>query len=358
MSALTVSDLTLDDLRAMIGGRADLIAALNREAVKDKSYQDFPMGQEALAYLRAKRRRLTEISYSNYEGFLSRLAKYFTDLELADFEMPIGATRMEEFLDDQWGNRAAGTYNVAHAIYSDFFKWQVRRGRMNSNPMLVIERARKRTPHREVFSNDQRRGIIASAESRRDRLALMLLLDYALRKGGLRNVQIKHFDYQRKQLTVFTKGGKVMTIPIPDPAFWTELEHYILETEARPSDYLMCLIKPVPYGTPDKDGKRPVRLLRFPEKQMGAGTTHRWWYHRLEDAGIVATGETSGEKMHKARHTAGQRVLENTGDLKLTQKLLGHASIQTTGDIYVDYDMDAFAARLARALSEDNEDIS
>jgi site-specific recombinase XerC len=44
--------------------------------------------------------------------------------------------------------------------------------------------------------------------------------------------------------------------------------------------------------------------------------------------------------MHKARHTAGQRVLDSTGNLKAVHKLLGHASIQTTGDIYADWDMD------------------
>ncbi len=43
--------------------------------------------------------------------------------------------------------------------------------------------------------------------------------------------------------------------------------------------------------------------------------------------------------MHKARHTAGQRVLDVTGNLKAVQKLLGHESIQTTGDIYTDSDM-------------------
>jgi site-specific recombinase XerC len=34
--------------------------------------------------------------------------------------------------------------------------------------------------------------------------------------------------------------------------------------------------------------------------------------------------------MHKARHTAGQRVLDHTGNLVAVKKLLGHASIQTT----------------------------
>ena len=30
--------------------------------------------------------------------------------------------------------------------------------------------------------------------------------------------------------------------------------------------------------------------------------------------------------MHKARHTAGQRALDATGNLKAVQKLLGHES--------------------------------
>jgi hypothetical protein len=55
--------------------------------------------------------------------------------------------------------------------------------------------------------------------------------------------------------------------------------------------------------------------------------------------------------MHKARHTAGQRVLDKTGNLKAVQKLLGHSSIQTTGDIYADWDIDQLAATMAEVLA-------
>ena len=34
--------------------------------------------------------------------------------------------------------------------------------------------------------------------------------------------------------------------------------------------------------------------------------------------------------MHKARHTAGQRLLDATGNLKAVQKLLGHQDLRTT----------------------------
>lgn len=349
-------DLTLDDLRRMIGHRVDLIQALSNEAMKDKSYQDFPMGQEVAAYLRSKHKRLTDTSYRSYESCLDKLARHFPYLELKDFEPPIGTQRIEEFLDDRWGSgHAPGTYNVNHAIVSDFFRWQVRHGRMNGTPMTAVDKARKRDVHREVFSNDNRRAIIAAQPSLQDRLALRLMFDYALRKGALRKVQYKHFDHQRRRLTIFTKGAKVRDIPIPDPAFWHDLERHILDIEAAPHHYLACLIKAVPFGAPDEHGKRRVRELRFPERPMGEGTTHRWWYKRLETAGIVAEGVQSGEKMHKARHTAGQRLLDATGDLKLVQKLLGHKSIQTTGDIYVDYDIDQWAAKMAEAYRDEDK---
>ena len=47
-----------------------------RDALKDKSYQEFPIGQDAAAYLRAKRKRLTESSYRDYEGCLDKLAEF------------------------------------------------------------------------------------------------------------------------------------------------------------------------------------------------------------------------------------------------------------------------------------------
>lgn len=47
-------------------------------------------------------------------------------------------------------------------------------------------------------------------------------------------------------------------------------------------------------------------------------------------------GVLEDRKASDARHTAGQRVPDVTGNLKAVQKLLGHESIQTTGDIYTD----------------------
>ncbi len=74
---------------------------------------------------------------------------------------------------------------------------------------------------------------------------------------------------------------------------------------------------------------------------------------RVEQAGVVAAGVTSGERMHKARHTAGQRLLDKTGNLKAVQKLMGHASISTTGDVYTDWDVEQLAESLLETVSDD-----
>lgn len=160
-----------------------------REAVRDKSYQLYPMGMEAAAYLRMKRKRLTKGSYRKYESCLDKLARFFPDLELKDFEPPVGTQRLEEFMDVHWG------------------------------------------------------------------------------------------------------------------------------------------------------------------PEVAQPRTYDWWYGCLARAGVVAEGVTKGERMHKARHTAGQRVLDATGNLKAVQKLLGHASMLTTADVYLDWDVEQLAQTLAEMLT-------
>jgi integrase/recombinase XerC len=303
--------------------------------MKDKGYELTSVGRQVCAYLCAKRKRLTDESYRDYRSVLVKFSGYFADLQFEEFEAPLGVGRVEEFLDYEWGSSAGRTYNKALSIVRGFFRWHIAREGLRRDPTLLIERAKSCEVYRTTFSKSQRSAIVAAASQVRDRIALRLLLDCGLRKGSLRVVQMDHFDHERRRLIIFSKGQKVRELPIPFACFWTDVERYILESEAQPDDYLMarCIGR---YGKVD------------PTKSMGPNGLHSWWYRRLVAAGIVPEGTTSGERMHKARHTAGQRVLDVTGNLKAVQQLLGHASIQTTGDIYTDWDID----RLATTMSE------
>lgn len=344
MSIQTASMSIEDALRIVREQAPERAAAIVRDLLRDKSYQLFPIGQEAATYLRAKRKRLTDSSYRDYEGCLDKLARYFPDIEISALEPPIGVDRIEEFLDDTWGKREPRTYNKNLSILGDFFEFHVRRGTLHGDPTTPIERARTRQVYRTTFSNDQRRAIIASADELRDRIALRLLLDYGIRKGSLQAVQFKHFDHQRRRLTIFAKGGKVREIPIPHPEFWLDLDRHFLEIEARGSHFLMAAQKTIPRAG----------VHRFPDRPMSAHGMHRWWYRKLTAANVVEEGTSSGERMHKARHTAGQRVLDATGgNIKAVQKLLGHKSLQTTADVYTDWDVDQLTATMLEVLAAD-----
>lgn len=329
---VTVSALTLAD-----AGR------IMREAMRDERYRLLPMGAEAEAYMRAKRKQLTTGSERKYRAALAELALHFPDLELKDFEPPVGTERLEEFMDARYGHLEPSTYNSCLSAVKDFFKWQHGRGYLYGNPALPIERAKARQPHRETFTPDQVRAIVASQDGLRDRVALRLLLNYGLRKDSLRSVQFKHFDHVRHRLTVFYKGGKNRAQPIPDVSFWHDLERLILDSQAEPGHYLL------PGACGNRHG---TRLL--PETKISNHRLHDWWYARLVAAGIVPTGTTKGERMHKARHTAGQLLLDATGNLKAVQGLLMHESIMTTADTYVSWDLDQLARSLAEALKEDS----
>lgn len=312
--------------------------------MQHKGYESTSVATHVCGYLCAKRKRLTDDSYRDYKSVLAKFSLYFADLQFEDFGAPTGVQRVEDFLDYEWGSSAARTYNKSLSIVRDFFRWHLDRDGLLRDPTRLIERAKSGQVHRTTFSRDQRLAIFAAA-ALRDRIALRLLLDYGLRKGALRAVQINHFDCDRHRLIIFTKGKKVREIPIPDALFWTDLKRYVLESQVQSHHYLMAR------------GTGRYRKVD-PTMPMGPSGLHSWWYRCLAAAGVVAEGTTSGERMHKARHTAGQRVLDATGNLKAVQQLLGHASIQTTGDIYTDWDVDRLATTMAEVVATSSPSTS
>lgn len=101
-----------------------------------------------------------------------------------------------------------------------------------------------------------------------------MLLDYGLRKGALRGVQFKHFDHNRKKLTVFTKGGKIRDLPSPHASFWTDLGRLIIEREAEPHHYLLCRCKAVFHGhRPDGSTRMDETLFAITRWASTACTT-------------------------------------------------------------------------------------
>lgn len=326
-------------------------ARVMREAVRDKSYRAYPLGGEWAAFMRWGRGSWTAATYRDYESCGDKLARHFVDLELHDFEPPVGTERLEEFLDALWGERAPGTYNKNLTILQQFFKWAALKGKLHGDPTLPLRRRKKRQVHREVYNGDKVSAILANGPEDgkyfyRDKVALRLLLEWALRKGALGAIQYKHFDRARMRLTIFTKGEKVRDLLIPDEALWHELDMAMMALGAEPQHFLMASRQTFNRfaGYDRETGKARTNRVEMdrPEKALTSTALHNWWYRCLERAGVAEPGQRKGEKMHKARHSAAQALLEDSHDILGVQKLLGHSSLATT-QAYVDYDELAMA---------------
>lgn len=281
--------------------------------------------------------------------------------------------------------RACGTYllfkrnNKALSVLSDLFMWHVARGTLSRSPVAGIERAKVRQALRITFTVSQVADILAANPEPHDQIALRLLLHFGIRKGALLGIRFEHFDRERGRLTVFTKGETIHVLPIVDEHIWELLDqlrepghHYLLcrqklrkRISPSRSDFeqlseMLGDIHAVAAGVTDSAcadeigrlqlvldealgqvaaaaAAAAVQVRRFPSDPVGEHGAHSWWYRCLARAGVVAPGTTAGRKMHAARHTAIQNVLDVTGNLKAAQTLAGHKNVGTTGDIYSDW---------------------
>ena len=166
-------------------------------------------------------------------------------------------------------------------------------------------------------------------------ICVRLLLDYGLRKGALLGRPVQALRPRPQAADDLHQGRQGPRRPDPGPAVLARPRAAHPRHRA-PSPTTTCSTASpsAPTASPARRrssaSSRRSRWASTARTTGGTGASTR--------AGIVAEGTTRGERMHKARHTAGQRVLDQTGNLKAVQKLLGHTSIQTTGDVYADWD--------------------
>lgn len=317
-------------------------ARVVREALRDKSYRGSPLGLVVGRYIRWKRSEwgARPKTIRDYEAALAALCLEYADLEVSDFEPPVGTERLREFLDGRWGASAPATRSKATSILKDFFKWVVVDARLlHGDPALPLRRPKPRDPERRLLSKHEATLILQACERRRDLIAASLLIDLGLRKGELTAFRLA--DYQDGSITVHGKGGRIRHIPVVDPVLRLTIE---AEREER-AGYLLH----PEHTRVGRDGHSRV-IWADPNKSLGNSAMHNWWARLVQRAGLPHV------RMHAARHYAITDLLRATGNLELARKLAGHRSIQTTADIYAHLDTGDLAEGLRRKSSTRRED--
>lgn len=353
-----------------------------------------PLRKHINAWLEYKTNKLTSATMRGYRSGMRRFENYFPTTELESFEPPAGTVLIEDFLIFCWSQRSGKTYNKILSILRGFFDWHVRRGNLKQNPTDNIEEAREEVFQRTMFTEDECARILAANYGPREQIALVLLLFYGLRKGAVRGIQLQDFDHEKRTLTIFTKGQKFQTLPIPDQAIWDLVasldepgDHYLIPRQRQrrrtPPDRVRTIaaawliaearemaariIDPVcARELADLDSAlvaaehalrraadtASVQSVRFVDEPISDHALHDLWYKWLARAEVVPKGTTSGRRMHDSRHTSAQRLLDLTGDMRIVQEFLGHANAAVTEN-YVGRNEERLRRKLDEALGPD-----
>ena len=200
-------------------------ARMMRDALRDRSYRATPLGLEVARYYRWKKNEwgATAETLRDYEATLARTALFFADLDLPDFSPPVGTDRLRECWDNYWGHLSPRTRAKVRSTWIDFFEWAVRERGLHGNPARALAAPKKRDVPTETFPPSVTERIITAQMYPADIVAATLILRYGLRRGGIVNAQRRHFDFERRLLTVHTKGGRIYPLPLPDDALWLAL---------------------------------------------------------------------------------------------------------------------------------------
>jgi site-specific recombinase XerD len=306
-------------------------ARMMRGAVKDKSYRATPVGLLVGRYLRWFRNEwgATATTIRDYEAVLARMS-----LTLADKD-PLEVT-VDDLRDviDLWADREARTRAKVTSVVRAFWSWAEEQDQVPFSPAAKLRRPRAPRRAAPLLPQNADARLLNAAETLRDRVALLFLLDLGVRRSELAGVHPGDVDLSRRQVTVFGKGQKSRVIPLRGRIV-LEIEHYLMEAlplvgrPPEPDDFILY---------PEKRSGGRQLIAAYPKKAMSPPTIHRWWYRHAEAAGLVGAGMTSGLNMHRARHTFATD-LRRVADLGAASQALGHSDLSTTASIYGHYDL-------------------
>lgn len=167
---------------------------------------------------------------------------------------------------------------------------------------------------RELRTEEESKVMAAMREDYRPALAFMLVSGFRLRETV--NLRWSDIDWTSGTIAVTGKGDKPATIPLT-----MEMRAILSPLRDHHPEFVFTYAARRT-RTVQKAGRKVMRGIRYPITYSGLKTV--WRRYGGSEAGL------SDFRLHDTRHTAATRLLRESGNLKLVQKLLRHDDISTT----------------------------
>ena len=199
------------------------------------------------------------------------------------------------------------------SAYRQFFRWLVREGKIESDPVALIESPKTGRGLPKALTEEQVDALLAAPDTGtalglRDKAMLELMYATGLRVSELVGLELSNINLNQGVVRVIGKGQKERLVPIGDEA------HESLNT------YLSC--------------SRPELLKGvqtdyvFVTTRKSGMTRQAFWYMVRRYAELCDVSRKLSP--HMLRHSFATHLLNHGADLRVVQLLLGHSDLSTT----------------------------
>lgn len=233
------------------------------------------------------------------------------------------------------GHRGLSQATVCRKLgaLSGFFKYLIRDGQMQANPLDAVPRSRPKNGRVVWMPEEEAQQVLDAIDDPLERSVFLTLYRTGLRKGELLQLRLDDVDLQEGMLTVEAqKTQSVRHVPLSAELI-TCLGDYLERRPACSHDaFFVTDARHVPlYST----------LLQ------------RWFTRWMTEAGLADKGYT----IHTLRHSAATNWIRSGLHVAEVRHLLGHSSLETTSR-YLHHAPDEIRAKVDRITFEEQESES
>jgi integrase/recombinase XerC len=202
------------------------------------------------------------------------------------------------------------------AALRSFFKYLLRKGKLQANPTEVIQAPRAERYIPAFLTVDDIFALVNAplandASGLRDQAIIELFYSAGIRLSELTGLNMGEIDFGQGLIKIRGKGKKERLVPVGEPALAALRKYQDRRKELIINEEIMI-------------GEKPLFLSKRGTRLSNRSVA------RIVDRVVAISGINRKISPHTLRHTFATHLLDSGADLRAIQELLGHESLSTT----------------------------
>lgn len=249
-----------------------------------------------------KRQGRSPNTRTGYEYHLDRLRR-MAPVDQVSGLTPEYIKRQGDIVEDE--GKALNTLYGRQTALKAFTRWGMRKGLWSRDPMADVPLRSKPDSLPRPLAPDEWGRLAALELPPKEAMTRLLLACTGLRVTEVCSIQIGNVNLETGRLRVQVKGGRMRAVELP-PVLIDGLATFLATERVGAKEYETVLVQ--------TNGK----------KALTKSTVEKWARAWGVEAAVL------GVTPHRFRHMFGTTLYEQTGDLALVSKAMGHRQITST----------------------------